>query len=37
MNQVIIRKVAKEDKRFTVYVISEEHYESLNALIKKES
>lgn len=37
MNQVIIRKVAKEDKRFTVYIISEEHYERLNVLIKNES
>jgi hypothetical protein len=35
MEDVIIRNTAKEDKRFSVYHISEEHYEFLKKLLTK--
>jgi hypothetical protein len=33
MHEVIIRKTANDDKRFSVYAISEEHYERLKGLL----
>lgn len=35
MKDLIIRKTAKDDKRFSVYLISEEHYLTLKSLLAK--
>jgi hypothetical protein len=33
MHDVIIRKTANDDKRFSIYYISEEHYKRLKELL----